>query len=200
MILFTVIFTVHLYTVFFEMNLKNSRFLFILMMVYVFLFHLVTILMLINIFFNKKEGLSKGQILFLKRFSVLFLLIKSLSVLYLILIIAGQVRLNLTFYLLFFLYNLFPLIYMERFIRVLYPHCFYMKERGGLVTGNLEKYRISKREQEIILLIFDGLSNKEIEKRLFISLATVKDHIYKIYKKTGVKNRVQLINLFFKQP
>jgi DNA-binding CsgD family transcriptional regulator len=58
------------------------------------------------------------------------------------------------------------------------------------------KYNISKREQEIILLICEGKSNKEIEEELFISLQTVKDHIYNIYRKTGVKNRVQLSNLF----
>jgi len=37
--------------------------------------------------------------------------------------------------------------------------------------------------------------NKEISDTLFISLQTVKDHIYRIFQKTDVKNRVQLINL-----
>jgi DNA-binding NarL/FixJ family response regulator len=59
-----------------------------------------------------------------------------------------------------------------------------------------KKYKISKREQEVILLICEGKANKEIEDELFISLQTVKDHIYRIYQKTGVKNRVQLTNLF----
>jgi DNA-binding CsgD family transcriptional regulator len=55
-----------------------------------------------------------------------------------------------------------------------------------------EKYGISKREGEIIGLIIKGHSNREIEDKLFISLETVKKHIYNIYKKTGVKNRLQL--------
>jgi DNA-binding CsgD family transcriptional regulator len=55
-----------------------------------------------------------------------------------------------------------------------------------------EKYGISKREGEIIDLIIKGHSNREIEDKLFISLETVKKHIYNIYKKTGVKNRLQL--------
>ena len=40
-----------------------------------------------------------------------------------------------------------------------------------------------------------GYSNSEIEKRLYISLETVKKHVSNIYRKLGVKNRVQLSNL-----
>jgi DNA-binding NarL/FixJ family response regulator len=40
-----------------------------------------------------------------------------------------------------------------------------------------------------------GYSNHEIEKRLFISLETVKKHVSNIYRKLDVKNRVQLSNL-----
>jgi DNA-binding CsgD family transcriptional regulator len=58
------------------------------------------------------------------------------------------------------------------------------------------KFGITKREQEIIRLICEGKSNREIESQLFISLQSVKDHIYRIYQKAGVKNRVELVNLF----
>ncbi len=58
-----------------------------------------------------------------------------------------------------------------------------------------EKYDISKRETEIIREIISGKSNQEIADRLFITLQTVKDHVHRIYIKTGMKNRVQLINL-----
>lgn len=54
---------------------------------------------------------------------------------------------------------------------------------------------ISKREGEIVRLIIAGKSNNEIEQKLFISLTTVKSHIYKAYQKFGIKNRVQLIHL-----
>lgn len=57
------------------------------------------------------------------------------------------------------------------------------------------KYDISVRESDIIREICNGLSNKEISGRLFISLQTVKDHTHRIYIKTNVKSRVQLINL-----
>jgi DNA-binding CsgD family transcriptional regulator len=57
------------------------------------------------------------------------------------------------------------------------------------------KYDISPREKEIITEICNGLSNKEIADRLFITLQTVKDHTHRIYIKTNVKSRVNLINL-----
>lgn len=57
------------------------------------------------------------------------------------------------------------------------------------------KYNISKREQEILHLILNGDSKKAIEEKLYISAHTVKNHIYNIYRKLGIKNRVQLVNL-----
>lgn len=57
------------------------------------------------------------------------------------------------------------------------------------------KFNISKREQEVIELILKGKTNKDIEEELFISLQTVKSHIYRIYKKMGVQNRLELINM-----
>jgi len=59
-----------------------------------------------------------------------------------------------------------------------------------------EQENISQREREIIMLVLRGKSNKEIEDLLFISMGTVKNHIYNIYQKIGVKNRAQLITLF----
>jgi DNA-binding CsgD family transcriptional regulator len=56
-------------------------------------------------------------------------------------------------------------------------------------------HKISNREQEIIQLILEGMSNADIEKKLYISPHTVKNHIYNIYQKLGVKNRVQISNL-----
>jgi DNA-binding CsgD family transcriptional regulator len=60
----------------------------------------------------------------------------------------------------------------------------------------LQQYGITKREEEILYLICAGKSNREISRLLFISLQTVKDHIYSIFRKTDVKNRVQLVNRF----
>jgi DNA-binding CsgD family transcriptional regulator len=62
----------------------------------------------------------------------------------------------------------------------------------------LSKYNISPREQEIIRLILIGKTNKDIEDELFISLSTVKSHIYSAYQKLKVKNRLELIHLIQK--
>jgi len=55
---------------------------------------------------------------------------------------------------------------------------------------------LTPREKEIVLLIRKGLSNKEIANHLSISINTVKSCISRIFKKTGVKRRGQLIKLF----
>jgi DNA-binding CsgD family transcriptional regulator len=65
--------------------------------------------------------------------------------------------------------------------------------------GSLEAhYGISPREREIISLVIAGKSNREISEALYISLETVKKHIYNAYRKIGIKNRVQLVNVVLK--
>jgi DNA-binding NarL/FixJ family response regulator len=62
--------------------------------------------------------------------------------------------------------------------------------RMGDASGNDPCFAsVSDREREVIRLIADGLSNKDIARRLFISLATVKDHVHRILAKTGLPNR-----------
>jgi DNA-binding NarL/FixJ family response regulator len=58
----------------------------------------------------------------------------------------------------------------------------------------MKSYNLSSREWEIIELVCNGFTNNEIEDKIFLSLATVKDYLHKIFRKTGVKNRVQLVN------
>jgi DNA-binding CsgD family transcriptional regulator len=58
-----------------------------------------------------------------------------------------------------------------------------------------KQFEVSPRETDIVREICNGLSNKEISDKLFISLQTVKDHTHRIYIKTNVRSKVQLINL-----
>lgn len=55
--------------------------------------------------------------------------------------------------------------------------------------------KITGREREIIELIVQGKSNREIEKELFISIYTVKNHVQNIYAKLGVRSRAKLIHM-----
>ncbi len=56
----------------------------------------------------------------------------------------------------------------------------------------LKKYKFTAREQEILSIMIQGKTNKFIAENFFISLKTVKNHVYNIYQKTGVKNRIEL--------
>ena len=56
----------------------------------------------------------------------------------------------------------------------------------------------TKRESEIIGLIDQGLSNKAIAARLYISAETVKKHIYNMMSGTDAENRISLVNLYKK--
>jgi len=52
---------------------------------------------------------------------------------------------------------------------------------------------LSGREQEVLQLMAEGLSNQEIADRLFLSLNTIKTHCSRIFEKLDVKRRTQAI-------
>lgn len=56
-----------------------------------------------------------------------------------------------------------------------------------------EPEALSAREQAVLELIAQGLSNQQISERLFISLATVKTHARHIHAKLGVERRTQAV-------
>jgi DNA-binding CsgD family transcriptional regulator len=51
---------------------------------------------------------------------------------------------------------------------------------------------LSAREREIALLMAEGLTNKEIAEKLFISVPTVKTHAFRFFRKLEIRNRVEL--------
>jgi DNA-binding CsgD family transcriptional regulator len=63
------------------------------------------------------------------------------------------------------------------------------------VTEFVSLFKLTKREREIMGFIVQGMRNDEIATALYISVQTVKNNISAIYRKTGVKNRVQLGNV-----
>ena len=52
---------------------------------------------------------------------------------------------------------------------------------------------LTGREAEVLTLLASGLSNAEIARRLYLSHATVKTHINRIFAKTGVRDRAQAV-------
>lgn len=56
---------------------------------------------------------------------------------------------------------------------------------------------LSKREKEILEMLSRGLLYKEIAEQVYISAETVKKHVYHIYEKLHVSNRVEAVNRYF---
>jgi DNA-binding NarL/FixJ family response regulator len=56
---------------------------------------------------------------------------------------------------------------------------------------------LSKRELEILQMLSTGLVYKEISEKLFISSETVRKHVYNVYNKLHVSNRIEAVNKFF---
>ncbi len=69
-----------------------------------------------------------------------------------------------------------------------------VSEPFGLDAGKLKELGITPREHEILGLIAEGLSNREIGERIFVSENTVKTHSSRLFDKLGVNRRVQAVS------
>ena len=58
------------------------------------------------------------------------------------------------------------------------------------------QYSLSQRERDIVKLLLNEMSNQDMASALFVSESTVKFHVHNILKKTGCKNRVELLALY----
>ena len=63
----------------------------------------------------------------------------------------------------------------------------------ALTEKRLQELAITKRELEILGLIANGLSNREIAERLFVSENTVKTHSSRLFDKLSAKRRTQAV-------
>jgi NarL family two-component system response regulator LiaR len=72
-----------------------------------------------------------------------------------------------------------------------------VKELSEADLLHIEKQKqqlgLSSREQEVLQLMAEGLSNQEIADRLFLSLPTIKTHSSNLFLKLDVKRRTQAI-------
>jgi DNA-binding NarL/FixJ family response regulator len=65
-------------------------------------------------------------------------------------------------------------------------------------TNLLNIATLSEREREVIFLIGEGLKNKDIAARLFLSEATVRNHLSSIFHKLQVNDRLELVIFAFR--
>jgi DNA-binding NarL/FixJ family response regulator len=62
---------------------------------------------------------------------------------------------------------------------------------GSSSNGRRSEYSLTQREHDILALLAEGRSNREIAGRLYLSEKTVKAHLAAIFRKLGVTNRTQ---------
>jgi DNA-binding NarL/FixJ family response regulator len=74
----------------------------------------------------------------------------------------------------------------------------FQKQQQQSVPGEAETlHHLTIREREILELLSRGLTYREIAAQTFLSPETVRKHVYHIYEKLHVTNRVAAINKFF---
>lgn len=148
------------------------------------------ILLLVVPFALKAGNLSKR--LFLFRFALYMLALAIAGALALHFINIHPI-VGLYFLLIFFASDLAPVFMTRSYLR---KNASEFEDVKNTAEDLFQKYGISKREKDIIHQICLGKTNQEIADELFISVQTVKDHTYNIFRKINVTNRVQLSNIF----
>ena len=70
-------------------------------------------------------------------------------------------------------------------------------EKNKLIIESLpaDKKTLSLRETEVLNFLAEGLRNKEIAAKIYVSEETVKKHLYNIYQKMGANNRIKVVQM-----
>ena len=58
---------------------------------------------------------------------------------------------------------------------------------------------LTRREEDVVRLVADGIKNREIAERLKVSEHSIRNYLYRIFDKLGVSSRVELILYAFNQ-
>ena len=66
----------------------------------------------------------------------------------------------------------------------------------GVFCRNCRRENLPKREQQVVELISQGFSNKEIAQKTGLSLNTVKVYVSHVYQRLGISGRVNLANWY----
>ena len=77
-----------------------------------------------------------------------------------------------------------------------------LSQQNGAKGKDVEQVRIAtltQREHEVVALVGEGLKNKQIAERLFISDTTVHHHLTSIFAKLGVSDRLELVIYAYQQ-
>ncbi|MGD1994124.1 MAG: response regulator transcription factor [Anaerolineae bacterium] len=66
-----------------------------------------------------------------------------------------------------------------------------LARQGSMIVPQISSDLLSPREQEVLALIVEGLTNREIAAELGIAVNTVRNHVRSVLEKLDVRNRVQ---------
>jgi len=80
----------------------------------------------------------------------------------------------------------------------LFAHLFraFSREWTAIPSARIKlEFGLTRRQQQLVPLIAQGLTNKEIATRLNLSEQTVKNHIHGIMRRVGADDRMQVIDL-----
>lgn len=81
-----------------------------------------------------------------------------------------------------------------------WPDTDYKEEQPGRIARELaEKYKLTKREAEVVFLLVRGYNNPYICTQLNISINTLKTHLRNIYRKVEVNDRQELLRMIYNQ-
>ena len=92
-----------------------------------------------------------------------------------------------------FFTHLGPLLFLYAFLRRRHPGDSQALLGSDALTRAMAHYGISSREADVVRLLAQGSSYREIEAKLCISMPTVKTHVSSIYRKVGIHRRWELL-------
>jgi DNA-binding CsgD family transcriptional regulator len=82
------------------------------------------------------------------------------------------------------------------FVSLLFRKLYKSSISADVDVGQIStKYKLTDRENEVLKLLLKGKSIQSLAHELYISESTVQKHIYSVYKKLKISNRMQLLNL-----
>ncbi|MFJ3671577.1 AAA family ATPase [Streptomyces sp. NPDC090106] len=76
----------------------------------------------------------------------------------------------------------------------------HLSQVSGTAPAHIPDDELSEAERRVAELAAGGLTNREIGKRLFITVSTVEQHLTKVYRKLGVRRRMDLAHLLGTRP
>lgn len=94
-----------------------------------------------------------------------------------------------------FLLNFLPLLYLRIFLREVYVTQSLRTDEHENLNHFYLRFNMSRQEKVIIEFVLQGMTSQTIAGKLSISTGTVKNHLYNIYRKTGVNSRHKLIQM-----